>query len=88
MNDEELKLDSNSRLGPLERGVRRELGTKEWTQQGNVVVSDAGALPLTHGFFLTEWEAKAEKERIEKELPEHLRKDLRVRPCMLVFIDA
>ena len=72
-NDERLS-DPNG-AAPLDATVRH------WTQRGFCVVSkvivEDGYLPVLHGFYPAEWEAKAALEKLD-ELPADLRVDAAV----------
>ena len=74
-------------------GLRCNEGLGEWSQKGFVVISWYGeglpsfsSAPMVHRFFLTDWQAKEELERIERELPKRLRVGAKVVRCELKFL--
>jgi len=61
------------------------LSKNEWKQLGFMVVSgEAGALPMTHGFYLAKWEAESRLRQLN-DCPEELRIEAEVIPATLIF---
>ncbi len=53
-----------------------------WNQAGFVPVSQAGPLPMLHGFFLTRWEAEAAAKEL-RVLSEELHRNAQIVPAGL-----
>lgn len=61
------------------------VGQTAWTQRGFVLASTAIYRPMHHGFFLTEWEAKIQRDVIERVYPDSLKTGLAIVPATLSF---
>ena len=59
-----------------------------WNQPGFVVISDVtkSGVPLTHGFYLTEWEAESAMRSLR--LPDDLVRNIRVTGAALLIYDV
>ena len=58
---------------------------RAWEQRGYILVSSANDLPLIHDWYVAEWMAESAKRLVEAEMPEHLRKQLSIRPATIHF---